>query len=470
MTLLQKNTEQELNISILEGNVFFTNLRIEGFYDLINVTELDENSIRTFGEQYTEAQLEFVDENGIITDSLEIVSHLNKIPVDEYYRIYDEIELEEASFENLEIDSLTIECNIEGNGTLNGIDLKEFDMKRLSHSRNQTIPEGFSVGNAIVESNFVVNNINGFESDYILPILENFNNITDVIRSENMFLQKMIITGNITVNEINGNNFNKIQENVIWLNKQNYITGDIQFLDDITIEEDLKIEGFLNNHNFDEFLEDLVLNTDPIFLNSAKKFIKPVHIVNDAEIKYINGKPFSEIANKRSIAYFPGSLQIQGDLYVNDLTVGGQFNNYNMDGFNNIYKFDEENEVHIIGTEVLFTGNITINRLHSQGSIGSITNVDEFIENLVMKNEAANISGHKIFRNDVNFTANLNIDWVNDIEMNDILEGVVLINEPDPIIIHTSVIFKEAVSANYIQVNDELATYNLMGCSIYEWP
>lgn len=78
-----KDTEQTFNVNKLHANVRFERLNVGGLIDFINITEVDTNSIKLFGDQFTNAELIFEDGDHLNIDAeqLEILDTINNISV-----------------------------------------------------------------------------------------------------------------------------------------------------------------------------------------------------------------------------------------------------------------------------------------------------------------------------------------------------------------------------------------------------
>lgn len=81
-----KDTEQTFDVSKLDANVYFQNVTTEGLFDFINITELDMNSIKVFGEQYTNADLIFKNGDYLNIDAarIDVLQTINGIDVSEH--------------------------------------------------------------------------------------------------------------------------------------------------------------------------------------------------------------------------------------------------------------------------------------------------------------------------------------------------------------------------------------------------
>lgn len=82
-SFVTKDTEQTFNVKTLPANVFFEHLNVDGLFQWVNVTDLDYRAIKLFGDQYTNAELEFEDGDflNIDADQLVILDQVNGINV-----------------------------------------------------------------------------------------------------------------------------------------------------------------------------------------------------------------------------------------------------------------------------------------------------------------------------------------------------------------------------------------------------
>jgi hypothetical protein len=86
-------------------------------------------------------------------------------------------------------------------------------------------------------------------------------------------LDNLNVDRSVNVKSINGRDFNKIVENVIWLNRPNNIEGSLKFLKDLRIDGLLTVQGTVNQKSFKSWTENwisseestTVLNSDKIF-------------------------------------------------------------------------------------------------------------------------------------------------------------------------------------------------------------
>lgn len=159
--LVNKDKEQDMLLHTLNGEIAFENLFLEGLYDGVNVTKLDQESVKLTGEQYIEATLNFLRETpetlDIIATDFTITETLNSLPETDYYFRSDQFrELHSISvMESAYCDNLTVESIF---GPISNFDIEEFDKLKLSINGDQQIPQQFAVKNLKVDdlkANFI---------------------------------------------------------------------------------------------------------------------------------------------------------------------------------------------------------------------------------------------------------------------------------------------------------------------------
>lgn len=143
-SFISKDTEQILNMSLLNGIVSIENLKLDGYLNGINITELDQETVKLTGEQYVSSKLIFNDQ--IESDHLTVMEHLNKINVDEYVNNVSE---DVIQFDKLHVENLEIRGNFETIYT--NFDPKDYNNRRLSKTQNQTIEVPIYIENSNID-------------------------------------------------------------------------------------------------------------------------------------------------------------------------------------------------------------------------------------------------------------------------------------------------------------------------------
>lgn len=88
-SFVTKDTEQTFHVNKLNANVQFNRLNLGGLFNFVNITDLDINAIKLFGEQYTNAELIFKDGDYLNIDAgqLKVLDTINNISVSYFSRI-----------------------------------------------------------------------------------------------------------------------------------------------------------------------------------------------------------------------------------------------------------------------------------------------------------------------------------------------------------------------------------------------
>lgn len=82
-SFVTRDTEQTFDVKTLPVNVHFDRVNVDGLFEWINITDLDDRAIKLFGDQYTNAELVFGDGDflHIDADQLVILDMVNDINV-----------------------------------------------------------------------------------------------------------------------------------------------------------------------------------------------------------------------------------------------------------------------------------------------------------------------------------------------------------------------------------------------------
>lgn len=99
-SFVTKDTEQTFHVNKLNADVRFDRLNLDGLFNFINITELDSNAIKLFGDQYTNAELIFEDGDYLNIDAaqLQVLETINNINVS--YKICSSFNLSTLTYEN----------------------------------------------------------------------------------------------------------------------------------------------------------------------------------------------------------------------------------------------------------------------------------------------------------------------------------------------------------------------------------
>lgn len=475
-TFLTKSSEQTLDISQINGNVTFDNLEIDGVFNGVNITELDLNSIKVLGDQFTEAELIFnnPEEDQLIdfkANELRIAQIYNSFKADDLILITNDFELRsDVFFKDVLIDHLELKQDLTGGGVLNNINLENFDRTRFSLSQPQEITGAFHFKSGRILGNLDVKKINDVE---MTNFLENYSNITNIqnrILNGDISIENLRVIGNAEFKRINDIDFTAKVDNAIYLNQTNNIIGDIRFLDEIQMNEDLIVVDNMNKENFNSFIDDLVRRNpeNNIYLEGTRYFTKGIHVFGNIDTRYLNGIEVDKllVKNPKEPLQFH-ELKVHGNLNIRHLNLKGYFNETNLN-FLDSYSFDEENQAHVIKVPIEVTQPISIQFLNIK-SVNEVPDVSEHLSRIVKKNEDTVISGDKNFTGKIYFNNGFSAAEYNGINVPKFLSEVVYIDESEYVIIENDVVFMGDVEGVSASVEGDFITDSLMGCDPEEW-
>lgn len=159
-SIVTKDTDQVLNITLLKGNVIVDNAVVEGKFNGENVTQIDQDLVKLNGEQYVSSTLIFAEE--LTVENFEMTETLNDVKLEEYLSKDDEEIDPDMKFEDVEVEDLTVEGGF--TGSIPQIDIKDFNEKYLSYSKDQVIDVHFDIVQSTVE-NLEVDSLNNEKYD-----------------------------------------------------------------------------------------------------------------------------------------------------------------------------------------------------------------------------------------------------------------------------------------------------------------
>lgn len=471
------DTDQTFNVNKIHGDVFFNQLKLDGLFNFINITELDENSIKLSGEQYTEAELIFKKGNALDIDvnQLEIIETINNMNVTDFIGIDENFELAEDVILNT---ITTNECIIGGEinsniggGSLNGWRLKELENSYLSKSKEQQINVPFYVHTAVVRGPFIANEINGYNFTEALVILKNLKTNEQLLKEPIVNVNRMHINGKLTVMKINDYELETIKANAIRLDTTNDLKMSIKFLDPIVINGNLAV-NLLNDIDFNTFVDDLVLKSDSKpSISVTTVFRENVVIFNDITTKQLNGYPVESILTKNYLHPILNPINVYGDVTVSHLNadVDGTLNGVSGNKINYSYQFDEKLQSHVLTQNVFSNESFYVNYLQLNGGFNNVDNVKYFLETAVKKNQPNVITGTKTFLDQIHFDSNLQISDYNGIDVKNFLSNVILIDQIEPVNIYSHVIFENQVTFTQLNINGDLKATQISSCFVNDW-
>lgn len=475
-SFLTKSSEQVLDISEISGNVTFAYLEIDGVFNGVNITELDLNSIKVVGDQFTEAELIFnnQEEDGLVdirANEIRISEKYNSFRSDDFILTTRDFVLRsDVLFKDVLVDHLELKRDLIGNGIVNKINLEYFDRTRFSLSQPQEITRSFYIKSGRVLGNLDVKKINEIEMVNFLDSYTNITNIENRILNGQISVENLRILGNAVFHRINNVDFAAKVTNAIYLNRTNNIIGDIRFMDEIQVNEDLIVLDNMNKENFNSFLDDLVRRTpeNNIQLEGTRYFTKGIHVLGNINTRYLNGIEMSKllVKNPKEVLQFH-ELKVHGNLNIRHLNLKGFFNDTNLN-FLDSYTFDEQNQAHVIKGPVEFNQPMSIQCLNVK-SVNDVPDVSDHLGRIVKRNDDAIITGNKKFTGKVYFENGLNVADYNGINVPKFMSEVVYVDETEVVRIESDVVFVGDVEGVSVKIDGDFVTDNFMGCDPEEW-
>lgn len=467
--IVTKSTEQEISLNNLEGDVLFQRLDLGGLFDFINVTELDINTVKLYGDQYSELSVSVA--QPMKAKSIKIEKELNDQPLNDFHRIDQELQLKgEIIFDELLIDQGHVFGGIHTNGYLNGINLKEFDEMRLSLTRPQHISVPCYIKDVVVHGNMRNEMINQVSTQSFANNVLKAQSVRNLMYSGEILIDNLYVEKNVAIKDLNGVDLNHVLENVVWLSRPSTIFGDLNFLDPLSVHGNVSYGGSLNGQHFDGFIEDLVLkNQETIYLKGVKGFPNGIYVATDVDTEYINEFDVKDVVRKDGSVAYQGHVNLFGNMHVRHLDTSGTFNNVSLHLLSSMYEYDIINNMHVIKGDVNLLENVHIDHLNVKGQFNSIPDITAYIRSIVRDDKDCNITGRKSFLNIGFFDQGIDIHEFNGINLSKFVKDIVLIDPTETTLIHGLVSFHEPVFAPSVQIHNDVATHNIADCSPQEW-
>lgn len=320
------DSDQTFNVDKMHGNVFFSRLNLGGLFNYINATELDENTIKLFGEQYTEAELIFegpYDGFAVDANALDILTTINKLSVDDFIGVDENFKLNDDITLNTFVAN---ECIVGGkvnggldDGKINGWNVQALEKSYLSKNREQQIFESFHVRTAMLRGTFDANHVNNYDFQEALNILKSRESNEALLNQTHVNVARAVINGGIQFDQVNGYDFNAIQANAIWLNRANNVAVSLTFSGQMNILGNLTTVE-LNNANFVAFANDLVLKSnEKPYIMGTTIFRQNLRVTNDINSTHVNGYGVDRMLLKGYNLPIPNPINIYGDVFISDL-------------------------------------------------------------------------------------------------------------------------------------------------------
>lgn len=462
------NTEQLLQLNTLNGNVFFRELHIDGLFDFVNVTELDENSIKLSGDQYTEAELLF--ENEISVENLDVRATINDIsldkliPVDGPITIAGSLQIDGVMITNLDLPS----GQLIGSGILNNQDLNVFNATRLSRSRSQRILQPYFVRSLRIHGNLDAIAVNDIPMAGVQQHLQSVQSLPPYLADGSTQITRLAIDGDVQLVRVNGHDLAVIMNNAVWLNRPNRIESTVAFADAVEIVGGLQTFS-MHAMDFDGFVAGMVRRDrlDGLVFDAGQTFAKAPLGLQQIDAVRIGNVEASRIFSRNTESVH--GLHIVGNVDIDAVTVTGSYNGTNMKELADLYVFDELNGAHLLHhPNVWFSKDVMAGALWLHQST---PNVSEFLAAVVPKMaDGFVVTGPKIFDGRVTFREDVLIDLKNGMDLPGVMNAMVMNEMGAEFRVGGDVSFENGLSASHITVDGDIITSGtLMGCDWKEW-
>lgn len=207
--------------------------------------------------------------------------------------------MQNATFDYLNVDKLIVK-NLSPK-TVNGIDFKKFEEKRITKNGYQIIDGDIVFKNLEVQKLFA-DRINGKNAIYFQDTVNRINTIYDKIMSGEVSVS-LLTTETVITPKINNQDMNsefKVNDIDKIIFKSNKSINDIV------------VDGFINNVNFTDKIQDTVLKNDDNVFVTGKKKIKNLKTRN-LRAEFINGHPVDDVLSASSNQTLRGPVKITGN-------------------------------------------------------------------------------------------------------------------------------------------------------------
>uniref|UniRef100_A0A182IXX4 Uncharacterized protein n=1 Tax=Anopheles atroparvus TaxID=41427 RepID=A0A182IXX4_ANOAO len=467
--LLTKSTDQTLNITMIVGSVFFNRVQTEGLFGGINVTEWDTNSIKIFGDQHTGATLEFCPEYSLLyANNLEIVNTLNGVPRSGFFDMDEEIVFKNqiVHLSGLYANYLALEhSTIDGpTNTVNAVHLPTFEATRFSLSQRQAFEEDVYIDTLYVSQSFSTYFFNGFDLKQLQENVEAYLDDDQMLSGKHV-IESLQIDGDVEIGILNGIDFRRFLDNVIWLDRPNAVPGTLHFQKPLIVEGDLKIDGKLNEIPFNDFLANVVYKSDKgiVEITGSKLFTKGFDVRGDLNTPIVNNIPVKDFILKNESIILPGDVVTLGRIYVKELVVSGNINGKSFKPIETYYAYDNATDTHIIKGDLHLGGLQMVHNLEALGGWNELLNVTHKLASLIRTNQDYFFKGHYVFQNELHFKHGFTTDFINGYNISNVHNEIVYYDQTEPIVFSEPVEFYGNVWGMAVQVEGNLVGRNLMG-------
>lgn len=457
------DTYQEFHLPTLCGNIYFDHLHVNGLFDFLNVTELDQNAIRLSGDQYTEMQLIFEGFGGlplkVYTKKLNVLKTINQIDVKGFVSVNEDLQLPgNLAVSDLHANEVSIELGdvVDRSQQLIGWDLKRFERFAVLNGEPQSLTASCHINTAVIYKYNGSGFVNGFNVSEVLGRLANDRSSEEQLASERVHVRRMTVEGSVLVEHINGHHLDTIAATAIYLNRPFITYGTLHFLDQTIVNSNLTI-NLLNSIHFNEFVGGVVRTDDDYVVIKGNTTIDgDVYVIQSLESELTHGFDTKRILSTIANNTYPHLFKIHGDITVPILYCDGYINAMACGRIAEVYRFDTERYVHQIYAAAQFKQLTYIDDMRLHAGFNSVTNATEFVADVVRKDQPAVVRGLKTFHAPVHFETDIQMLDHRSVDLVRFFHNVLFINDGNLIELNGDVHFVDALMATTVNVKGDL--------------
>ncbi|XP_044748261.1 uncharacterized protein LOC123309290 [Coccinella septempunctata] len=449
--IVTKDTQQILNLPQLNGNVSIENVNTERMINGVNITKLDQESVKTFGEQFISSFLIF--DEDLVAENLEVKETLNEIPVENFYvTTGDRIISQKPKFDQVEIENLSVSKNVEGAFTQ--MNLENFTKSRLTYSTPQNLTQNIN----LVDSR--TDKIRCLSDTALCKTIPNEKTIEESmiakISSGKILVKELLVKDDLEVEQMNGIPLSQAED----LNRNSTVVdGNVYFTN-------LKVSK-LSGVPIREVLEDCIYKNDTdLEIKGLKVFQKGFVVEKLIETERLNDVPIDNLMTKQGEQIIEAPIEIFGNVtFNNDVDIMQTINDVPVQEIQDYFEYKDD--IYFIKADVLFNRLTYIRDLDVFGNINNKRSED-VLANIVYLNK------NYQFLDEIEFTENVVVDGnlyiknnLNGISLSDSNDNIVYLNKIKENTIESPVTFTdENVFAHNLLIETDLITKWMRGLNL----
>lgn len=351
---------------------------------------------------------------------------------------------------------------------INGVSLQSLADLHLSKNNPQNASDPVFIPTVVIRGGFDADVINDYNFKEIVNILRNSQTNEQMLNASSISVDRMFVNGSVYFVDVNGHDLEKIKASAIRLDQPNVIDLPITFLDPITVNGNLNVDQ-LNDEHFDTFVNDLVrksANSSRVYGTTI--FKEDVIVLNNADVTTINEQQVDRILTKNYNRKIANPIRIIGDVSMPNLIVEGTLNGISADELNTC-AYDYKTGSYFLQKNVFFNESVDVKYIELHGGYNDIGNVNEYLEEIVRTDRYVHITGTKAFTDHVHFSSGIHVLEYNGVNVSKFLSNVVLIDQIQPVEIHSDVVFEAPVQISHMKVKGDLTTTTINNCTVTDW-